>query len=305
MQKPRLQNRILFGLLIGATLLGLGCGRNVADVVVSETPPLTASTPTSMSQSPESRKALRWEEQVGGLGFRWAGEDLEILAGKQTLRLFRAVFQNRVRSERRLNDVKGCSLNGYLRPLAAAGDLVSFDNEFSALCGSATDNTWAYSTVEITKDKKGELTFRDVGLSDLFPDADILAAFLRVPQIKESISHLILQQKISQAPQTFDELEHLMAKFPKDFLGGRYYLAESLDSFALRKGEGNELTLWISLMPVAPPEAALRDHLEISLPVPAKYRGAIQAADARTQGFLMHNADSVVGDGSAEFEAEG
>lgn len=52
-------------------------------------------------------------------------------------------------------------------------------------------------------------------------------------------------------------------------------------------------------------EAALRDHLEIRLPLPAKYSDAIKAADAGTSGFLMFNADSAVGDESAEFETRG
>ncbi|MEZ5421565.1 MAG: hypothetical protein R2682_00550 [Pyrinomonadaceae bacterium] len=305
MPKRTRQNSIRLGLLIGALLLTFGCGREYSSVAVSKAPSSLSELPAPTPQQTERRTGLQWERRSGSFGFSWNGKDLEISTDTQKFGLFNAAFEQRVQSERRLNDLKDCHLAGYFRPLAVAGTLVSFDLEFSTLCGGRVENTWAYRTVEITKDKRGGLSFREVRLTDLFSDADLLAAFLRAPQVEEAVSHLIAEQRIRQAPTTFKELENLMAKFPKDFLGGRYYLAGSLDSFAVRKGEADELTLWISLMPVAPPEAALRDHLEIRLPPPAKYRDAIKAADAGISGFLMSNADSAVGDESAIFETRG
>lgn len=259
--------------------------------------------PAQPSAHSEEPMVQNWSGRVGEFDYRWDGNDFEVSSGKgKTLRLFSTDAKSRVQVEQTTNDAKGCSFSSYYRPLAVAGSLVSFDIEFSTLCGGAIDNSWGYSTIKIIKGQEGELVFDGVSLSDIFPDTELLQAFSREPKISHSISKLISVRKIGGAPGTFTELKRLMAKFPNDFLGGRYYLADSIDSFALRSVDGEQLTLWISLLPTAPPEAALRDHLELTLPLPPKYRDALLAASSRKAGFVMQDADSVVGDAFAEFE---
>ncbi|KXJ99557.1 MAG: hypothetical protein UZ17_ACD001002403 [Acidobacteria bacterium OLB17] len=231
--------------------------------------------------------AKAWAEVIGEYKFRWDGKDLMIMSGSdRSLELFRTDAETRVRWEQRHNDAKGCSFDSFYRPLAVAGPLVSFENESSTLCGGAITNTWGYRTVKLVSRHEGKPTYEALALSDIFSDADILDACMGEQRIKDAVLALIEAGKIANVPKSFAELKRIMANFRSDFFGGRYFLPEDLDSFALRSVDGEHITIWIGLLPIAPPERALRHHIELILPLREKYRGALLAADAKKVRIL-------------------
>jgi len=76
----------------------------------------------------------------------------------------------------------------------------------------------------------------------------------------------------------------------------------SFDQFSIHHVEGDKVSVWISSLRQTPPTRALREHLELLLPIPENLRESFLSADSGKEGFLMKDSEKYVGASYAEFE---
>lgn len=265
------------------------------------------------SKQPEVDTVKEWNSKVGVNDFAWDGKDLTMSLGKEKkIEIFSEFAKSDYRFLKKFENTKGCSTNYYYRPLAIAGNLVSFNYESGFLCGAINTVEWGYSTFELARDgrflfyhpnAKGPVSTKDptgIALSDIFAENDVFTALMADERISSDIEKLVGQGKIDKAPENLAELSKLVDRFQDDFLGGEFYW--NFDQFAIHHLENGKANVWISLLRQAPPARALREHLEISLPIPEKIKQSLLLADSHEEGFLMKDANEMVGTGYATFE---
>ena len=215
-----------------------------------------------------------WSGKVGVNNISWDGKDLwlKLEAGKQ-IGIFSELAKSDYKALEKMENTKGCSTNYYYRPLAIAGNFVSFEYESGFLCGSINTKEWGYSTFELASDgrfvfyrpdaKVGVSTADPAGvaLSDIFAEDDVFAALMADERISSDISKLLGQGKIDKTPRNLTELRKVVERFQDDFLGGQFFW--NFDQFAIHQIVNDKANVRISLLRQAPPARAVRKTPEL------------------------------------------
>ena len=314
----------LAAVFILLTFSTLACLRSKSESDQSSraAPSLAKGEATQFTQaSPDGQRSTAgWNAQIGGKSFSWNGADLAVtLTHGRKVEIFSQLAKNDYQELKREENTTGCLTDYHYRPLAVAGNVVSFEYESALSCGAINTASGGYGTIELTSDgsflsyspesRNGKPTRdpSDVSLLNVFSENDVYKSFLSNQRISEDIARLIHQRRISGEPANLAELRKLFAQFNHDFLDGRFYLdSQALEGFAIHHLEGDaKVSVWISLTPISRGEQALKDHLELILPIPEKLRLSLLKASSGEEGFLMVDAEKVVGTGFGTFEFHG
>jgi hypothetical protein len=150
-------------------------------------------------------------------------------------------------------------------------------------------------------------TSKVVAITDLFSEADVLAALLANSQISRDISKALSENKMKSPPTTLSEFsDSIFTKYMSDVFDGAFYLRKDyLTRFVFHHIEGDKVAVWISLTSTSHAAQAVHEHVEILLPIPDKLREPLVLADSGQQGFLMKDAEKYVGTSRAKFEFGG
>lgn len=173
-----------------------------------------------------------------------------------------------------------CEYERSLKLLSIVGPIVSYQQGDSWTCvGAAHPGAYiAFQTLDLRQPQKKLL------LTDVFAAKDILAALLKEPVIKQTLTRVRPPKPI----QTLAQLsEHLQANTHEC-----EYAFESdwLERFAFDHLKGDQVAVRLGLSHGCEAARGRLTQLGIYLPLPAAWKGPFKQASARQAGFLMQHA---------------
>jgi hypothetical protein len=285
-------------------------------VVKPAPPPDTFRMDTEWSDEP-----FEWDYKAGARSSKWSRliwnkRDLFVnYRGGKVLGFFSTIARSEYNKLLAAGHTEHCIRTHSFRLLAVIGNIISFEHESSMFgegCNASVYSEWQFASIDLGK--KGGVSYPDISendwpapvmrsstrmlsLTELFDEKELLAALLANAKVAA-----VITENGGQTPASLKEF----VKFFTD----RNYMFDHVFSlerdfllrFVFRGIENDKVKVRISLSPASHALQALQDYIEISLPLPARLRKALLAADSRKQGFLMKDAKTIAGSGCSEFE---
>lgn len=264
---------------------------------------------------------LNWSASIKGSSFEWDGKDLFVQRrGEKKQGIFSQLARNNFLSASKEITVSGCEFSHYFSLLSVVGSIVSFEHETGVICGIPVSD-WRFSSLEL--DKAGEFIYptqeksakkeanglpsKIVSLLELFSDDEITAALLANQRISQEISKAIAKGNLTETPLNLREFNMYFTKRDYEKFGSYLFFDEDyLTRFVFHHLSGDKVVVRISLTPTSgSSRSAVREHIEILLPVPKTLRSSLLRADSGKEGFLMKDAPKHVGTSAAKFEFSG
>jgi len=310
-------------ILVFATLLscgGAGLSNNSSGKIINagdNIPPVySVLTPTPVEESEVKKK---WHQQNNDLTLDWDGSDLSVtLKDRKVSHIFKKISEARIDRIRRDPNARDCDVSHFFRPASLVGTILSFEQEEAFFCGT-TESDWRYTTIDLNdlrgldlpsfselENKKfnAHTTTPLVSLTKWFTEDEILKALLANQDIASGIERVIRGGKLTQPPANLSEFQKLFSPIDYDNFGELFLEKDFLTRFTFHHIDGERIIVWISLTPTSHAAQAVKDHLEISLPVPDELRNDLYLSQKQTKGFLMIDSQSNIGTSFAEFEYE-
>jgi len=309
-------------LILLTSTLFLACGNSL----LSSTPPskvinadkippvYSVPTPTPVEE-PEIKK--KWHQQNNDLTFDWNGSDLSVtLNGKKISDIFKRISEARYDRIRQDSNTRDCDVTLFFKPASVVDTMFSFEQEEGLSCGTTTID-WRYTTIDLADTQGLDLpSFSELGnkkfnahtstplvsLTKWFTEDEILQALLANQDIASGIERAIQSGKLTQPPTNLSKFGKLFSPIDYDSFGDLFLEKDFLTRFTFHHIDGDRVVVWISLTPTSHAAQAVRDHLEIRLPISGELRTSLTLADTGERGFLSKDASKFVGTSSAEFE---
>jgi hypothetical protein len=312
-------------------LLFIGC--KSSESPVENVHPEAANTPPPVKVSPtiEPPKEppavpdeikINWQGSTNSFYLDWNGKDLLVqLKGGIKQKILSRMSENFCRVLHKDPESRNCRCGNSFRLASVVGNIVSFEDESDFSCAGSY-LYWRYASLDLEKsgdyiyptlvefgDEEASKvrTSKVVAITDLFSEADVLAALLANSQISRDISKALSENKMKSPPTTLSEFsDSIFTKYMSDVFDGAFYLRKDyLTRFVFHHIEGDKVAVWISLTSTSHAAQAVHEHVEILLPIPDKLREPLVLADSGQQGFLMKDAEKYVGTSRAKFEFGG
>jgi hypothetical protein len=188
-----------------------------------------------------------------------------------------------------------CDASVNLRLLSIVGPLLSYQREDYVGCVPSAHPSLnaSYAAMDVSRPKQ------PVGLTDLFPERDVLKALLADPLIRDALTHL----KKSASPKTVGELLQRIGKEGYVSEDGRYYLQnDCLRHFAFHHVEGDKVAVRIGLSHGAEVWRGHLTQIGLLLPIPPRLKRPLERAAAGIEGFLMNASDKRYRDRKTDIE---
>ena len=261
---------------------------------------------------------LKWHQTWDFATFSWDGSDLSAeIRGAKVPSIFRSISRTRVRDLRRDPNTRNCEVTHLFKLSSIFASIITFEQVEVLFCGT-TSSEWRYVSIDLSKsvglnaNSFSELESNStsprgnplVSLSDLFPEEDILSSLLANDRLSSGISSALKAKKIDHEPKTLREFQGMFSTSDPDSFGDLFLERDFLTRFAIHHVDLNSerVFCWISLTPYTHASQAVRDHIEISLPIPKKLRETLLLAQNEAAGFLFADSNSKVGTNFARFE---
>jgi hypothetical protein len=212
-----------------------------------------------------------WSGESGGVRIEWTTRGIVARPeGGQPVDLF-----DRAKSE------SGCEGEQELRVLSVVGSIVSYELFEATTCEGAAHPSaiTLYAAVDAAHPGK------KIRLTDVFADGDVLRALMADAIVKRHLPKV--------PPKTTDQLVQALA----DTTGECEYSfgPDLLNRFAFHHVEGNQVAVRIGLSHGCEVARGKLTQLGIMLPVPARWRDALERANARSEGYVMRDEQAVSG----------
>ncbi len=260
----------------------------------------------------QSAETVIWSGESGGFSVRWTDQDISVHPAKDPSKI---IFSTKVIAEKdtkawfeaqkqfddeEMNTEEDCEFGPNYRLFSVVGSILTFEYSESAVCSFAAHPDLQFRLISFDLGKNGEIIFstaeidqafrkKEVFLTDIFPEKEILEALLQDKIIKKELqerkastpsSLLELQTKLSEDFHNLIDTENCGYDFPKDFLS----------RFVFYDIEGNTVVVRVSL----PSNAGYCSFYQLMLPIrmniPEQLKPALSDAALKKNGFLMKDA---------------
>jgi hypothetical protein len=240
------------------------------DAAVIGAPSATASARAQRAK-PGAVPASIWVGESGGVRIEWTTQGIAARRPDGTaIDLF-----DRSQGE------SGCEGDQTLRLLSVVGSIVSYEESEGTTCEGAAHPSaiTLYAAVDAAHPGK------KVRLTDLFPDADVLRALVADSVVKRHLPKTL--------PKTTDALVEALADSEQEceYAFGK----DLLTRFAFHHVEGDRVAVRIGLSHGCEVARGKLTQLGLLLPIPPTWKGPLDRASSRAEGFLMRDQEAVSG----------
>jgi hypothetical protein len=247
--------------------------RDATAIVIAEAsaPPQATTSAKAGGARARAVPASIWVGESGGARIEWTTHGIATRRADGTaVDLFE-----------RSKGEAGCEGDQTDRILSVVGSIVSYEESVGTTCEGAAHPSAVtfYAAVDAAHPGK------KVSLTDLFPDADVLRALLADSVVKRHLP--------KTPPKTTDALVRALAESQPEC---EYtFSADLLSRFAFHHVEGDRVAVRIGLSHGCEVMRGNLTQLGILLPIPPRWKDALDRASSRAEGFLMKDQATVSG----------
>lgn len=260
----------------------------------------------------QSAETVIWSGESSGFFIKWTDQDISVHSTKNPSTLIlstkklaeqdrKAWFESQKQMEEpedeEFSSEENCEFGANHRLFSVVGSIVTFEYSESVVCSFGAHPDLQFHLTSFDLAKNGDVTFsageldpsnsgKEVILTDIFPEKEILQALLENKMIKKE-----LQERKASMPDTLAELQSTLGEpfdnlfetencgygFPKDFLS----------RFVFYDVEEKNVVLRIALPSSVGACQSYQLMLTIRLNTPEKLNSDLGNAVQKKEGFLM------------------
>jgi hypothetical protein len=269
--------------------------------------PRPAASPKSEPPEPGSQaqpdtaegEKIIWTGRSGGYSWRWTTQDITARSKPNTepprfsaiAPLKKEIGEGVVRGD--YEDRQ--EYRERLTVLSVVGSIVSYERASYDDLGGAHPHLYTrYIAADVSREKG------PVKLTDLFPDKDVLKAFLADPLVRKALERL----KAEKDPKTTEELVRQLSREESTPDDSVYQFGpDLLNRFAFHHLEGDRVAVRIGLSHKSELSRGTLTQVGLLLPVSSRMKGRLARAASGDEGFLMDEAKKRFGDQCTLLEA--
>lgn len=289
--------------LVGVVACGNGAGDAAQRSPAVKPARTLIEAHTTVADTSAAPKDTFWVGRSGGYAIEWTWRDIVVdnAAGERVLSIRSALDRasadagTPVESDDVADTAYGaCTLEYHLQLRSVVGSIVSLERlQYLSCRGAAHPSVHtSYVALDLARTEREGIVpgdgedgiGREVSLTDLFPDEQVLAALLGDRLVQRRIEEI---RGKTIRPRTTAELVALIE-------GGSEceYAFESdmLRSFAFHHVEGDRVAVRIGLSHGCEAARGRLTQIGILLPIPPALRTALESASRGTEGMLMREA---------------
>jgi hypothetical protein len=233
---------------------------------------------------PQQRTAdpVLWAGSSGGIDVLWTARDL-VAGPRGTAHPAVSIRRQWVVDAQKK---PGCTGGNALQVQSVVGPVISYREESGGQCAGGSPPWTLVRLSAVDASREGTAA----SLSDWFPEGGLLRALLADKRVQEALQ----SGPPGPPPATLRALLERIAGYrSEDCRWG--FGADLLTRFAVYRIEGERVSLRVGLShgcEVARGSFAL---MNLTLPIPERWRDALTSASRRQEGFLMHDAPALFG----------
>lgn len=251
---------------------------------------------TSKGKSPTDSLKLIWQGVSDNYTIFWDGKDIAASApGKGAARFsMHDLLEHRWRMAFKSEDAPaGCSSEYSMKILSVVGSLISVElSEYGQCPGAAHPNvTTSYESVVLANPD------RPIALTHYFDEKDIYQAL-----INDGIVKKVLAAENIATPATLPQLIYALGSVSGFCEYG--FTDDLLTRFAFHHLEEDKVAVRLGVSHGSGACRGMLTQLGILLPIPEHLLNALKRADAREEGFLMKDAESIAGNRNTLMKVE-
>lgn len=188
---------------------------------------------------------------------------------------------------------------------SVVGSIVTFEVSYMSILHEypASTDTW-WLSLDLSKsgqikpfsevDGQNYECRRMVNLGEVFSEKDLLAAVLENSEIKQTLA----AQGRETIPRSLNELLENNGKYkdrPRIEVGddGNFLTDNSFEHFVFDRIENNKIVVRLMVVSFVAVNNSNIDFIEVSLPIPNKYRNQFSLADNQSHGFLGKDSSKI------------
>lgn len=235
-----------------------------------------------------------WTGKVDRCVLEWSRTDLLVKddSAKATISLWREPAVKKYDRWKGGNTSLRCDYNRDFKLLAVFGSFITFFDQESIVCGTASHFTNVL-TVDLAKTKSlptlnsSQTVTEKIGLRSFFSESSIFEGMLESAELSTTIRDFDPRDR----PSNLDDLLKLTEQRDNKLLPADYALNSDLSEFAFSEIENGMIVVRLFLMPTSGYNSTKLQYFDIRLPIPPELAVELSKSAAGNEGFLLNGRE--------------